>query len=130
MKNKGFITISRPVGQGEYISITIGDCNSGIEFVELNIDLDWFTKAITGQTHVLGALTVKELDLVGKKREHKTELINVTNIDYGDKLALKQAMEVFHLDGWKGRIDDMSNGHKRVRKGDKTFQEVVFIRYV
>ena len=76
-KIKGKLTISRVhPNQGEdWIEVTLDDKNSGIQFAEVRINLEEFSKAITG----LGArpceIEVGGLDLVGKKLETKTHIV-------------------------------------------------------
>lgn len=129
-KLKGRLTISRPRGgNSDYIEISITDQSSGTEFVSARVGLTDFAEALVGL-----ALVDCEFDLrpdrVGMKYEHKEEFVPCP-ISYArtaadrEKIAAK-AFKPFEVDGWKGRIDDLFNPHRRNQEGAR----VVFTRYV
>lgn len=70
----GRVTISRPVyGDGkEVISIQVRDVNSRTTFVEVEIPLENFSKAITGLAETECDFKVHHLDRVGKKKVTKS----------------------------------------------------------
>lgn len=134
---RGHITISRWNSSSgkEGISITITDDASNTQFLKAEIGLENFARAVTG----LGAQHC-DFDLiegyVGKKHEHKTELVpvagrsSVIRESPKWKAAMIAQMEVFEVDGWKGEESDLWNHHRTVRKKDGEFQSVAFHRYV
>ena len=71
MKIKTKLTISRPVyGCGkEKISIQVRDVDAHIRFLDIEIDLDKFTKCITGLSEIECTATLRGIENVGKKRE-------------------------------------------------------------
>jgi len=72
MKIEGSISITRPQGPGEeYIKISIRDENACVGFVEVNMGLANFAKAVTS-LQVPCEIEVRGLEKVGKKHEHKT----------------------------------------------------------
>lgn len=66
---KGKIDISRPsCGDGrEYISIRVKDHTSKVRFLEIEIDLDEFTKALTGMGETPCNIKCRNLNKVGRE---------------------------------------------------------------
>lgn len=133
LKNaKGNLSISRPSYGGfddrEFIEITFRDCSSGTEFVTARVKLDDFARALTGLGHLDMSFDFYP-ELVGKKYEHKTEIVPRPDVGYNDKnrneIAAK-AFAPFEVEGWKGRVDDLFNSHMRTKEGYR----VIFTRYV
>lgn len=135
MKLQGKITISRPQWSDgtETITIRLQDENSRIEFVEARMTLQAFAQAITGLGHRDVELEMHGLDLVGKRIEHKEELVFVPGESYEPrhKKFAQMAIEAFELDGWKGSLRDADNS-KRIaeRRSDGNVYTVGFVRYV
>ena len=71
MKTKGQLTITRPsYGCGKQkIAIRIKDTDAVTRFLDIEIDLDKFTKCITGLAEIECDIEYRNLDHVGKKRE-------------------------------------------------------------
>lgn len=133
---KGRIHISRPsYGSGkEAICIEVIDESSGVQFIELEMALADFTKAVTGQAHVDVEFELRGVDLVGMVRENKTEEVYMPDGDY-DKREQRaaRALKKQEVDGWKGRIDDCLNMHKRIGSHPKkkgSIYSVTFTRHV
>ena len=70
---KGKITIGRPhYGCGkEAISIQIEDHKSGIRFLDIELPLDGFAKALTGLSFVECEFKTRSLEFIGKTKETK-----------------------------------------------------------
>lgn len=84
---KGKITISRPTfsDEKEAICISLTDSSSGVEFVELEMTLSDFTKAITGQGFIPIDFDVRGLEFVGLTKETEKARITVKKIELIDK---------------------------------------------
>lgn len=88
---KGSISISRPHGpEPPYIEISIVDDLSGSQFVEARIPLKEFAELITGLSHVDCEFDFRP-DLVGKKREHKEEVVPFKGFHIQSEAKGKQA---------------------------------------
>ena len=100
---KASITISRPsFGDGRNkIVVQIKDSLSKIRFLEVEIDLDIFTAALTGLSEQECDIKVKSLELVGKKKEQKHISFNMPKHNYENRndIAMKYAKEILK-DGW------------------------------
>lgn len=83
--------------------------------------------AITGKSELPCDFELRP-DLVGKIREHKREL--VPRPDDATESSMKVALAPFEVDGWRGHLPDLTNGHKTRRVDGERFQEVLFVRYV
>lgn len=69
-KLKGQITITRPMGNNyNHVRIMIKDENSRAQFIEVEIKLDDFTRALTGQGAIPMEFTPRGLHVVGKIKE-------------------------------------------------------------
>lgn len=127
---KGNITISRVnTGDGQYMEIRITDDSSSVEFVTATLSLENFAKAITGLGYTDCDIETRRLDLVGKKREHKTEMVacNGWELDRKDEYAIDKALAQYEVDGWIGSRYDMGNSKNYV---GREFIKVGFTRYV
>ena len=125
---KGYLTISRPqCANGErYISITVVDDKSGAEFFEAKMDLDAFAEAITGLGGSDCSFILRSA-LVGKTREHKELVVPTHDSVYSlDDKKLSDLLLPYEKDGWKGRIRDFKNHHRKTKDG----YLVLFERYV
>lgn len=105
MKNKANLTISRPTyGDGrKNISIQVRDGSSRIRFLELEIDYESFTEALTGLSEVPCTAEYSDLSKVGKVLETKSVTIQLpSNCRFRDKdLAAKLGREQYNVDGWE-----------------------------
>jgi hypothetical protein len=103
IKHKAKLNISRPsYGDGrEKISITVKDVDAGLEFLEIEIDLDRFAKCITGQPMMDCEMEFSNLVYVGKKREReKIEFKLDEGSDYREKEAAALQVEKHVPEGW------------------------------
>jgi len=130
---EGKITISKPSGGGidhdnEYVEIALIDSTSGIEFVSTRILMADFARALMGLSHVEMRFDFHP-SLVGKTYEHKTLIVPFERRYAKESERIKIAAETlapFEIDGWKGRVGDLFNGHRYTKNG----QSVTFTRYV
>ena len=62
-------------------------------------------------THYECAITfdIHNLDRVGKKHEHKIEKIN-----YKHNETPEETLKIYEENGWKGRVEDLSNPHNTI----------------
>lgn len=130
---QGKITISRPIGHDvESITIEIEDILSGVSFLSVQVGYANFTKALTGQGYIPCEFETRSLELIGKRRETKTERVFVPDGSYEtrDKRA-HNAVEQCEKDGWKGYYEDALNFHKRREvESNGAWYEVTFTRHV
>ena len=129
---KGKISINRPsysdIDHPEVITIELTDATSGCRFLEVEIGVAEFAKALTGLSY-----TDCEFELnaknVGKVHEHQVVIVPVDSsyVPHGmrEKIAAR-ILKPFEVDGWKGQVDDLFNHHRYTPKG----QRVTFHRYV
>lgn len=124
------VTISKLIGgDNNKIRIEIEDELSGATFVSVDLSLEAFAQAITGLSIVSGEMKVRNLDLIGKRREMKKEIVPTDNYNpsYEDVLELAKPFEV---DGWKA---NMYKGAKITTTTDKkgnTLLSISFVRWV
>ena len=123
----GSVIISRCSGSAvddTPIHITVDDEISRCRVLEIYMSLEEFAKAITGS---YGDAKIEHFPKspIGMKAENKTEIVPFDS--YQDKEKdINAALKPFEVDGWKARRSDMTNGHCRVKNG----QRVVFFRHV
>lgn len=102
---------------------------SGSQFVEARIFLKEFAELITGLSRVDCEVDFRP-DLVGKKREHKEEVVPFKGFhiqsEAKGKQAAAKALKPFEVDGWKGHVEDLFNGHR----GGQGRYRVRFVRHV
>jgi hypothetical protein len=60
---------------GETIMILLQDSLSRVQFVEVEMSLEDFTRAVTGSGYIPMKFNTRKLENVGLKKENKTELI-------------------------------------------------------
>lgn len=119
----------------DYISIRVEDRLSGTLFLEIEMDLESFSKVITGRT-VEVKFGVHKLERLGKKREYKHEVINFQRT-YDTKLRqtiIEEVIREKEVDGWIGNRSDASNHHNRVHSkdmdSDHEAYNIGFVRWV
>lgn len=101
---KGKISITRP-SYGDHrqkIAIGVTDSGSHIQFLELQIDLDDFTKAVTGQGMIPIEFEVRGLENVG--RNYESEYFDFPlpkGTRYADKKAAIKELRKVTPEGWK-----------------------------
>ena len=129
---QGQASISCPSGSGaDYITIQLEDRLSGCRMTEIRIKYADFAKALTGLGNV-----ACEFDLytanIGKRREVKEERVCVPRVGFEQREAhAAEAVAVYNVDGWTGRVRDALNQHRRVQSTDKgTWYRVSYVRFV
>lgn len=122
---KGKITICQShFGDGTTkIHIAVRENDSGIEFLDGYMSVEDFGAAVTGKSFSPIEFELRGLNKVGKKFEHKEEVIkmDLTGV-YNDEKRLelaKEAVKKFEKDGWKARIQDVCNG-RNINYNQKT----------
>jgi hypothetical protein len=135
MKLKGKISIGRLYGGGEpEVIVQIIDDATRVHFVEGRLSLLEFAQVITGQGEVPIELEVRGLDLLGKRREHKTAFVPFDSKYIPDETkrqkAIDKALKPFEIDGWKARREDMENHHRYERDRGVDGYRVNFVRFV
>lgn len=122
------------LGSDNFFRLTITDESSRIQFVDLKMTPDEFARMISARVTTDLECDVRGLDGVGKVRETKTERVPFRMVYSGTEeeriRAAQQALERFEVDGWKGRVSDMLNGHSTVRDCGRNEQFVTFERLV
>jgi len=124
----GKITISKTSCnlEDDYISISIVDESSHVQFVDVKMSLLDFANAITGLAFNSCDFELRHPELVGMKRESKSELL--PRPKFGCSVVdLQRILDPFEVDGWFGSFYDMKNHHNWV--GDNQVS-VGFTRYV
>lgn len=101
-KIKASVTISRPQGHdGDHISIKIRDESSRTEFLSIRMGLADFAEALTGLSEVKADATVRQLEVVGKKRVTESRSIDCPLSGY-DRNALSMWLKTNAAeDGWQ-----------------------------
>ena len=129
---KGKITINRSysdIDHPDVIVIELTDEISFTRFLEVKIGVAEFAKALTGASYTNCDFELRT-DNVGKKHEHKEEIVPVGSVIYVPytkrKATGEKLLKPFEVDGWKGNVDDLFNHHRHTSKG----QRVTFHRYV
>ena len=125
-KLPGSVTISHPM-MSDIIHIEFTDEISQISFVEFEMSLKDFARALTGMGNVEGTIEIRNLGTVGWKAENKTEEIYVPAgmSDKGRK-EIARVVKTLEVDGWRAREGDVENHHNW--KGNTV--SVVFFRHV
>ena len=129
---QGQVSISCPAGPGaDYITIQLEDDQSRCRVTEIRIKYGDFARALTGLGNV-----ACEFDLyvgnVGKRREVKEERVCIPRVGFGEReAAAAEAVAVYNVDGWTGRVQDALNQHRRVQSTDDgTWYRVGYVRFV
>lgn len=97
------------------IVISVEDVNSGSEFLELKVDLEKFTLALTGLSSVdcIGT-TSNRLNTVGKTAERLTIWSNALNLPHIDKKDVTNILEeklAIEYEGWSLHSHQIGNSH-------------------
>ena len=132
----GKLTISRVSFSTrlDAIHIRLQDCKSSIEFVEIEISLKEFANAITGFACRPVKFTLRNVENVSKKFEHKTVKICVPiGIDITPELATVNIISADpDLLTWGYEFSDFKNHHNRSPHTDPklAWYSVSFWRWV
>lgn len=121
----GKITISRVSGSSEYIRIVVVDEKSGCEIVEARLEFDEYARALTGEGRVNCRLRYNETSLIGKTKQTKRVVVPCSPEERRDA-DLGKLLAPFEVDGWIGRIADLTNPHNREGDG----YSVIFERWI
>lgn len=138
----GHLVISRLSGGGteHEMRLEISDDTSGVHFIEIRMSPRDFMLALTG-CMMACQMELRGLDLVGLKREHKTEAVpfdpgfeklhaDRKGLDSNERSPLTDAaLKPFEVDGWMGDPSCLTNGHCRTKAKEPSY-EVRFHRYV
>ncbi len=70
--------------------------------------------------------------VVGMKHEHKIVPVTYSSEPFGKRESnAAKAVKKHEVDGWRGRTDDATNGHKITkREGGMVTANVIFMRHV
>ncbi len=118
--------------KGEHLMrIEIQDLSSRIEVVTVEMGMAEFALALAHHGYQPAEAEWRGLDLVGWVAENKTEEVEFEN-QWGERkekqeASARLALMKHEVNGWRGNMSDLFNGHKRVRAG---VQRVSFFRYV
>ena len=145
---KGKLTIGR-IQNGDVadpIRISIEDATSGVHILTLNVGLENFAECLTGLSFIPCSGEINLDAPINMVREVKKELVPVPDNTHNlTKEQLRQLLDSFEVDGWKGYLDDLTNHHRTTyeipvagKKKKTTFemdkrqryQSVTFIRFV
>jgi len=134
MKIKGEISLGRKGGgffEQTPVCIELVDREARVRFLEVHLSLADFAEVLLGHSRVKCDVELRGLNLLGKKREHKTEFVPFLSSDYMERREdAAKALAPFEVDGWEGRAADYANSHKRVNMGGVEGALVTFIRHV
>lgn len=127
---KGRLTISRPsYGDGrKKISIQVKDENAGIRFLEMEVDLDKFTNALTGLCEQECDVKVTGLQNIGKKIERSKIEFEMTEDRFNKEVA-KRVCESLLTDGWQLR-DSFSSQGSFFKENGKNMARANIVRWV
>lgn len=138
---KGKITISRPNYSDcrEVINITVQCVSSGIQFLDLEMTLKDFAKAITGQGYIPVEMEVRGLEFVGLTSEREDATVTVTqaelkSLGYDTNKGRSEALSDYlkkhaSRDGWIVNAYLGSQGSV-ITDGDKVKMNFSYTRYV
>lgn len=131
MKLQGTMIISRPQDSTgrEYMSLQFVDETSHVQFLEVEIELDAFTRALTSQTQPC-TLELRGLQRIGATLEHKTERIKIPERLPRDGSQDDQYLQPFEVDGWSAHRSDLHNHHRLAFAQDGYVARVSFNRHV
>lgn len=121
----GKLSISRRTSsqRDPFFVLTIEDAVSGEE-IEVKIEAAQLAHALGGAAAQSCDITIHHLARIGKKHEHKTEIVSCAwNATEEQKAA---ALAPFEVDGWMGNVDDIGNHHRQTGGG----YSVTFHRWV
>lgn len=96
------------------IKITLEDELSRCRVVQIELTLADFAEALTGMFGVPCQFTWPSSSVVGKRHEHKTEVVFIPDkcTDRKDQESARKHFAEFEVDGWRGRVSDAFNSHR------------------
>lgn len=121
--------------EGNFIEIQVTDRSSGVRFLEVRMSLSDFAMAITQAGHQPCEFEVRGLEVLGKVRETKREVVPYEYSPDGRgpqaEAMARAAIAQFEEDGWKGEVRDYFNSNNSVTLPDgSNGRRVTFIRYI
>ena len=84
-----------------FIMVEFKELTSRVVFLEAEINYIDFVQAITGLAHVPCDITIRDLELVGKSKEQKTIVFEITS---WDKEEIKSLGKQNIPDGWQSDL--------------------------
>lgn len=123
---KGTLNISRGRDKNNknYVHLELIDKRSRTHFLQVYIGMEEMMAALTNLVEQPCEFTLLP-ELVGKKCEHKTELIFCRPWGMSDEEKL-ELLRPYEIDGWVGRKEDLKNYHNCSDKGIR----VTFVRHI
>lgn len=110
---------------GDYMNVTIVDESSGIQFVDVQVDIKTFMDVLTGLARQPCEFELRQPEFVGMVKEMKSELVPKPEWHATEK-DLDGILASFEVDGWTATRENIKNHHNY--RGDKV--QVNFYRYV
>lgn len=115
---KGNLSISRVEdGSKRWISLTVEDEISGIVFLKVEISLENMMMALTNVGDCDCKFELRGLVNVGKRYEHKTEMIKISNPFYLSEEEIDKIIQPYEIEGWIARKNDIKNHHNYLSDG-------------
>jgi hypothetical protein len=124
----------------EGTDILLTDEASGVQFAQVRLTTEEFGQLMRGRGAADCPTEVRGLDLLGKRRESKSEVVEFAidrlksdwqggnhSLTAPAKKYAKGVLAPFEVDGWEARMSDLTNHHRRVGQNGV---EVTFVRYV
>ena len=137
MKVNASISISRihPYREPDHIHIRVEDETSGCTFLDLELSLADFARAVTGLSAVKCQGELYEDAPVGKQRQVKEELVRRLGgyvTAQGQRAVAAEVLAPYEIDGWEGYASDLFNHRRRTElstAGEEGYR-VTFVRFV
>jgi len=124
---QGKLSISRVhCGHGDdYMNLSIVDESSGVQFVDVQIDIKTFMDVLTGMARQPCEFELRRPDRVGMIKEGKTVLMPQPEWNATDE-DIEKLFFPFEINGWVGTRENIKNHHNY--RGDRV--QVSFHRFV
>jgi len=103
--------------------LRIKDDSSKVTVCEISMNAEQLAQVLTGISTQGISVEWGFVGKIGMVREVKRELVHVPN-----RSLVKEAVAGFEVNGWKGRLEDASNHHKRGPGSDMYW--VTYTRHV
>jgi hypothetical protein len=139
MKGTCDVQISRATGHGgSVMHLAFTDSLSRVRLLEVEMTMEDFAKAITSMHMSNQPCEYRGLDLIGTRREVKTEMVPwelTYSLGHVESYSPARPEEVealapFEVDGWEANVQDLRNGHRVKRVAGKNHAQVSFHRHV
>jgi hypothetical protein len=106
----------------------IDDAN-GSRIVDVYMTPEQFGLMISGLSNQECKFALTNLNVVGKKREIKTELVPYSDYRNNEE-EMRKALAPFEIDGWKAIKGQLGNHHYRLFVDDTQVYSVNFVRFI